>query len=199
MRDKDKKEKTPCDCRKGKIGGEALLEGIMMRTGNRYAVAIRQEDHKIRISEHTSSSVKDKCAFFKIPVIRGVVNMVENLLLSYKVLGQSADAFGEEENEEPSRFEKWIEKTFGKSILDFVMVLASVLGVGLGLLLFLWLPMTVTKGINTLAGGNLGFLRNVIEGLLRILIFVGYVAAVSLMKDIRRTFQYHGAEHKTIF
>jgi len=202
MADNKKKNNAACEdplaCRRGKIGGEAVLEGIMMKAGGRYSVALRQQDKKIRISDHKYTTIRDKYKILRLPIIRGVVNMVESFILSYKVLGVSADAYGLEE-EEPSRFEKWLEKTFGKSIMDIVMVIAGVLGVVLGFGLFFYLPMFVTKGIDALAGGALGWFKNVIEGCMRIGIFVLYVWAVSFMSDIRRTFQYHGAEHKTIF
>ena len=202
---KEKKQTTeqnsctdPLACKRGKIGGEAVLEGIMMKAGGTYSIALRQQDKKIRISDHKYTTVRDKHKLLRLPIIRGVINMVESFILSYKVLGISADAYGLEE-EEPTKFEKWLEKTFGKSILDIVMVFAGVLGVALGFGLFFYLPMLVTKGLDTLAGGNLGWFKNVIEGCLRIGIFVLYVWAVSFMNDIKRTFQYHGAEHKTIF
>lgn len=202
---KEKKQATeqnsctdPLACKRGKIGGEAVLEGIMMKAGGTYSIALRQQDKKIRISDHKYTTVRDKHKLLRLPIIRGVINMVESFILSYKVLGISADAYGLEE-EEPTKFEKWLEKTFGKSILDIVMVFAGVLGVALGFGLFFYLPMLVTKGLDTLAGGNLGWFKNVIEGCLRIGIFVLYVWAVSFMNDIKRTFQYHGAEHKTIF
>ena len=189
----------PLACRRGKIGGEAVLEGIMMKAGGNYSIALRREqDKRIRISDHKYTSVRDKYKILNIPIIRGVVNMVESFVLSYKVLGISADAWGVEE-EQPSKFEIWLEKKFDKSVMDFIMVIASVLGVALGFGLFFYLPMLVTKGLDSLVGGNLGWFKNLTEGGMRIAIFVLYVWAVSFMSDIRRTFQYHGAEHKTIF
>ncbi len=189
----------PLACRRGKIGGEAVLEGIMMKAGGKYSIALRREqDKRIRISDHTYTSVRDKYRILKLPIIRGAVNMVESLLLSYKVLGISADAWGGEE-EQPSKFEVWLEKKFGKSVMDILMVIAAILGLGLGLGLFFFVPMLVTKAFDALAGGNLGWLKNAIEGIIRIAIFVGYVWAVSFVGDINRTFRYHGAEHKTIF
>ncbi|MCQ2431645.1 MAG: DUF1385 domain-containing protein, partial [Clostridia bacterium] len=194
----EKKETCCSNPRLGKIGGEAVIEGIMMKAGRDYALAVRQEDKKIRVSKHKYTTIRDKSAFFRLPIIRGVINMVESLLLSYKVLGMSADVFGED-LEEPSKFEKWLEKTFGKSIMDFIMVIASVLGLALGFGLFFFLPMAVTKFVDGLIGGHLGWFKNLIEGVIRIGIFICYIWLVSLMKDIRRTFEYHGAEHKTIF
>ncbi|MBO5648861.1 MAG: DUF1385 domain-containing protein [Clostridia bacterium] len=185
-------------CRRGKVGGEAVLEGIMMKAGGRYSVALRRPDGKIRITDHKYTSLRDKHKILRIPVLRGVVNMVESLILSYRVLGTSADAYALEE-EEPTRFEKWLERTCGKSVMDVIMVIAGVLGMVLGFALFFYLPMLVTKGVDSLIGGSLGWFKNVLEGCLRIGIFVLYIFAVSFMNDIRRTFQYHGAEHKTIF
>lgn len=188
----------PLACRRGKIGGEAVIEGIMMKAGGKYAIALRQSDGRIRVSDHTYTTVRDKYKILRLPIIRGVVNMIESFLLSYRVLGISADAWGVEE-EEPSRFEKWLTRVFGKSLMDVLMVIASVLGVALGFGLFFYLPMLATKGLDHLLSGNMGWFKNLTEGLIRIAIFVLYVFAVSFMNDIRRTFQYHGAEHKTIF
>ena len=143
----------PLACKRGKIGGEAVLEGIMMKAGGMYSIALRQQDQKIRISDHKYTTIRDKHKLLRLPIIRGVVNMVESFILSYKVLGISADAYDLEE-EEPSKFEKWLEKTFGKSILDIIMVFAGVLGVVLGFGLFFYLPMLATKGLDALTGGN---------------------------------------------
>lgn len=188
----------PLACRRGKIGGEAVIEGIMMKAGGKYSIALRQTDGRIRVSDHTYTTVRDRYRILRLPIVRGVVNMIESFILSYRVLGISADAWGVEE-EEPSRFEKWLTRVFGKSLMDVLMVIASVLGVALGFGLFFYLPMLVTKGLDHLSGGSMGWFKNLTEGLLRIAIFVLYVFAVSFMNDIRRTFQYHGAEHKTIF
>ena len=138
-----------------------------------------------------------------IPIVRGVVGMVESFILSFHVLNISAEAFGLEEGE-PSKFEKWLDKHFGKNIMDFVMALGTVLGVALALGLFVWLPAflisLLDKGLGATPDHSIiGGWKTVFEGILKILIFIGYLAGVSLMKDIRRTFEYHGAEHKSIF
>ncbi len=185
--------------RLGKIGGEAVIEGVMMKAGGKYALAVRQENGKIRVSDHTYTTIRDKSKFLRLPIIRGVVNMAESLILSYKVLDMSMEAYGGFAEEEPSKFEKWLEKIFGKSIMDIMMVIAAVLGLGLGLGLFFFLPMLITKAVEGACGGDIGWFKNLLEGCIRIAIFVGYVFVVSFMKDIKRTFQYHGAEHKTIF
>lgn len=186
--------------RRGKIGGEALIEGIMMKAGRSYAVAVRQEDKRIRVSRHAFKTVRDKSPLLRLPIIRGAVNMVESLILSYKVLGMSAEVFGDgAETEEPSKFEKWLDEKFGEHLTAAVMAVGAVLGLALGFGLFFFLPMACAKGLEALTGISLGWFKNLIEGIIRIAIFVGYVWAVSFMKDIRRTFEYHGAEHKTIF
>ena len=170
----------PLACRRGKIGGEAVIEGIMMKASGKYSIALRQTDGKIRVSDHTYTTVRDKYKILRLPIVRGVVNMIESFILSYRVLGISADAWGVEE-EEPSRFEKWLTRVFGKSLMDVLMVIASVLGVALGFGLFFYLPMLVTKGLDHLSGGNMGWFKNLTEGLLRIAIFVLYVFAVSFL------------------
>ncbi|MBQ7500647.1 MAG: DUF1385 domain-containing protein [Clostridia bacterium] len=202
-----KKTKEAPSCRLGTVGGEAVLEGVMMKSKTRYSVAVRKEDGTISTVTNPSTSIRQKIKILNIPIIRGVVGMVESMMLSFKVLSISAEQYGDVgEEAEPSKFEKWLDKTFGKNLMDFVMVIASVLGIALALFLFMFLPTLATKGINLLFANNFGYelkdhkwLMNLIEGVIKILIFVLYLSAVSLMKDIKRTFEYHGAEHKTIF
>jgi len=196
---KKKKDTSPFACRIGQVGGEAVLEGVMMRGPEQYSVAVRRQDGSISVTTEKWQSVRKKHKILNIPIIRGVVGMVESFILSFKVLNISAEAFGEDPNAEPSKFEKWLDKHFGKSLMDFVMVVAGVLGVALAVGMFVLLPSVITKLINNAAGDKLGWTKNLIEGVLKIAIFVTYLKLVSLMKDIRRTFEYHGAEHKSIF
>ena len=193
---KNCKEKNP---RLGTVGGQAVLEGIMMKGGDDYALAVRQEDGGVKVSRKKFVSVRKKNKFFRLPIIRGIVAFVESMVLSYKTLNESAAALGIEDVEPETKFEKWIMNKFGKHLLDVIMVISSVLGIALGVGLFFFLPMLITKGFDRIAGGNLGWFKNLIEGLVKIGLFLGYLALVSLMKDIRRTFEYHGAEHKSIF
>ncbi len=196
-----KKTTCPCPERLGKVGGQAVMEGVMMRSGENISVAVRNEDKSITIVNDTFVSVRKKYKFLNIPILRGIVNMVEMLKLSYKTLNVSADAFvGDAFDEEPSRFEKWIEKHFGKNILDVVMMIAMVLGMILGVGMFVLLPSAVVGWIDHLCGGFLSDhnLFALCEGVIRIAIFVLYIYLVSLMSYIRRTFEYHGAEHKSI-
>jgi uncharacterized protein YqhQ len=122
------------------------------------------------------------------------------MVLNFKTLSQSAEQYGGLDEVEPeSKFEKWLTEKLGDKLMGIIMGIAMVFGVALALGLFLLLPTYITKGIEWLIKGSLGVFRSTVEGVIKILIFVGYILAVSLMKDIRRTFEYHGAEHKTIF
>ena len=185
-------------CRLGKVGGAAVLEGVMMNGAGGYAVAVRREDKSISVTRQERTSIRNKYKILNLPIIRGVVGMIESMALSMKALNISAEAFGLEE-EEPSKFEKWLEKKFGKSLIDVVMVIGTVLGVVLALGLFMFLPDLLTGFIDKLTGNRLGWAKNLVSGFFKIAIFVAYLLLVSLMKDIRRTFEYHGAEHKSIF
>lgn len=195
-----KKEKKELSCRLGTVGGEAVLEGVMMKgKDGKMGIAVRKEDGSLVVRKDKHVSIRKKYKILNLPIIRGVVGMVESFILSFKVLNISAEVYGLDETEEPSKFEKWLDKKFGKNIMDIVMAIALVLGVALAMGLFVFLPSLITKGIESLSGADLGFWKNAIEGVLKIAIFIAYLSLVSLMKDIRRTFQYHGAEHKSIF
>ena len=196
-----KKTSCPFPERLGKVGGQAVMEGVMMRSGENVSTAVLQEDKTITIVNDKFVSVRKKHKFLNIPILRGIVNMVEMLALSYKTLSVSADAFvGDALEEEPTKFEKWIERHFGKKILDVIMVIAMVLGMVLGVGMFVLLPSAVVKGVDHLVGGVLSEynLFALCEGVIRIAIFVLYIYLVSLMSYIRRTFEFHGAEHKSI-
>ena len=182
------------------IGGQALLEGIMMRGPEKSAMAVRHVVSKEIIVEEFETKGKDRAKFFKLPFVRGIFNMYDSLTFGYKCLMRSADLCGieEEENEKKGKKEpgKW-DKLLDKLLMPVATVLAVVLAFGL----FLYLPMLLWKllagAVPAIAGSY--FLRACFEGVLRIIVFIAYVWATSLMKDIHRTYQYHGAEHKTIF
>ena len=193
------KPEKACGCpeRLGRVGGQAVLEGVMMKSGERTALAVRDETGGIRTSVETHVSVRKKYKFLNIPLVRGIVNFVETLMLSYSTLMQSADMLGIDDAAEDSKFEAWLRSKLGDKFMSVFMGIAAVLGVVLGFGLFLYLPAFVTKWLDSLLGG-IGWFRNVIEGVIKIGIFVGYIALCSLMKEMRRTFEYHGAEHKSI-
>ncbi len=186
-------EKNP---RLGKVGGEAVLEGVMMRAGSLCAVACRREDGSLSVREKSFTSLRKKHKAFNLPILRGIVSFIESLILSYGCLMVSAEMMGEETEE--TRAEKWFKKHFGVNLFNVLMVIAAVLGVALALGLFLALPRAVAGWIEQLFSISLGNWKSAVEGGLKILIFILYLFLVSLMKDIRRTFEYHGAEHKSI-
>lgn len=201
-----KQDKNICECpeRLGKVGGQAVLEGVMMKAGDRTVTTCRKEDGSLVVTDDNFVSVRTKNKFYDLPIIRGVVSFIESMLLSFKTLGASAEALGlEDETEEPSKFEKWLADKLGAKITDVVMVVALILGLGLSVLLFLFLPIWITAGINIpLAFFGIrpmpDWLTSLVEGIVKTGIFIGYLAGVSLMPDIKRTFMYHGAEHKSI-
>ncbi len=182
--------------RLGRVGGAAVLEGVMMRAGDLCAVTCRREDGSLAVREKKATSVRDKYKLLRLPILRGVVAFIESLILSYACLTASADMMGAVEEE--SRFEKAFKKRLGVRFFDVLMVVAGILGVVVAVLLFLALPRLAAGWIESLAGISFGHLKSAIEGVFKILIFIAYLLLVSLMKDIRRTFQYHGAEHKSI-
>ena len=187
------------NCRLGTVGGQAVMEGVMMKSREGVAIAVRRmDDKRIVVRKKDYKPLKEKCAFFRIPVIRGIVNFVDMMRLSLSTMTASADMLGLEEEGEPSKFEKWLDKHFGKSIMAVASALGVVLGVALALLLFMYLPIKVVGLVEHFAG-DIGWWRNLVEGGAKMLIFVLYLLVVSLIPDIRRVFQYHGAEHKSIF
>ena len=183
-------------CKMTSIGGQALIEGIMMRGPKKQALAVRTKDNNIDISFLEFKSIKEKYKFLNLPVLRGVVNFIESMTHGYKAMMLSAEKSGyldEEEEKKPKSEAK------EKVIMSAVMTVATVLGVILSVVLFIYLPSLAFKGVNYLAGGVLSGWQSFFEGFIKILIFLGYMIAVSFMKDIDRVFRYHGAEHKTIF
>ena len=182
------------------IGGQALIEGIMMKSPEKTAIAVRTPDKSIDISYMNGKSVREKYKILALPIVRGVVGFVESMLQVYKALSISAEksGFAEEESDTPKTEE---QKKKDSQFLNVVMVIGAVLGVVLALGLFMYLPRLCVSGIEWLIKEpiNSKILRSVIEQALKMTIFVGYVMLVSLMNDIKRVYMYHGAEHKTIF
>ena len=183
-------------CKKTSIGGQALIEGIMMRGPKRSVMAVRKKDGTIDVSEREVKSLKEKYPVLKFPIIRGVAGFIESMTVGYKAMMDSAEISGYLDEEElASENEK---KDNGK-LMTVLMIVATVLAVILSIGLFIYLPSLAFKGVNYLASGVLSPYQSLFEGILKITIFLGYMFAVSLMKDIDRVFRYHGAEHKTIF
>ncbi|MBO7304512.1 MAG: DUF1385 domain-containing protein [Clostridia bacterium] len=183
--------------RLGKVGGQAVLEGVMMKAGERTVTTCRKEDGSIYVDDSTFVSVRKKHKILNIPILRGVVNFVEMMILSTKTLTASADAL--EIEDEEGKCEKWLKKHLGVRLTDIIMLIGTVLGLALAVTLFMFVPNLVSGLIDKhLAGGKLGVWVAVIEGGVKIIIFLLYLWLVSLIPDIKRTFMYHGAEHKSI-
>lgn len=194
-----KKKKT--QTKYGSVGGQALMEGIMMNGPEGKAMALRLPDGSISVEKKTFTSIKDKNKFFGIPMVRGIVNFVEALIFGYKCLMESAEKTGMdvEEEENMSKLDRWISDHFGEKMMKVIGAISMVLGFALAFALFVWMPSFLFDAINKLTGERITMLRTIFEGLLRIIIFVIYMFAVSKMKEIKRVYMYHGAEHKSIF
>ena len=192
------KKQCEINTRLGKVGGQAVLEGVMMKSGNTVAVSVRREDGTIVSDVSTFESARKKHKILNIPIIRGVVNFIEMLSLSMKTLNKSAELSGIEEGTEESKFEKWLKDKFGKSVLDVVMGIGLFLGILLAIALFFLAPNFLAAQLNKLIPFDAVW-QGLFAGIIKIILFILYLYLVSLMKDIRRTFEYHGAEHKSIF
>ena len=182
------------------IGGQALIEGILMRGPEKQAIVVRdQEGHLVEKIEELKL-IKDRYPILGWPLVRGTVNFLDSMVKGVKALMYSADFYPDEEAAQPSKFELWLEKHLSSKKLESVIVaLAVVMGVGLSLLLFMVLPTFLTSGLTHFFPGFPMWGRNLLEGILKIAIFLLYLFFCSRQKDIYRVFQYHGAEHKTIF
>ena len=193
MPKQEQKFKTMC-------GGQALIEGIMMRGPKKQAVVVRKPDGELEIEEKELQFIKDKHPILGWPLIRGVVNFADSMYNGVTALMYSAQFFPEdgEEEEEPSRFENWLNQHLGsEKATTFITALAVILGMGMSIGLFFLLPTLLGTAITVLTPSMLA--RNLAESLLKILIFVTYLALCSRMGEMKRVFSYHGAEHKTIF
>lgn len=251
---------TDLSCRRNRVGGQAVIEGVMMKNGQEVALAVRKEDGTIEIDKSQFVALKSKHKWINIPILRGIVGFVESMILSFKTLGKATDMLGLEDEDEKIKAEKKAKKEAkrkakGKSEINeeatlpqpeeanredtnasdltsnskvetnetnankqidkkqeekkgsglttvFIMIFSLIFGLALALLLFSVLPTLVANflgdlfDLNTDGAGR--YILAGVEGLVKVIIFIAYLGLVSLMKDIRRTFQYHGAEHKSI-
>jgi uncharacterized protein YqhQ len=178
------------------IGGQGVMEGVMMRSQQKSALAVRAKQGNIVTKKWDNKTRKG--GFLTWPVIRGCVNLVDMMAGGIKVISDSARMSDSVDMEgyEPNKFEKFVAKKTGKDAMDIMMIFAVILGIGLAVGLFFILPTVITNFIKGSIESS--FVINLIDGLIRILIFLGYMALVTFSKDIRRVFMYHGAEHKTI-
>ena len=177
------------------IGGQALIEGIMMRGPDKDAIVVRtKEDLHIETMPRKKNPPK---SWKNLPFIRGIFNFFDAQVVGIKALLRSADLAPEEMQEEPSKFDRWLEKKLGNEAFQKAIVgIAMFMGLGLSVVLFFLLPMIIGGLFDRWIASNLGV--NLIEGLIRMVIFLGYMLLISRMEEMRRVFSYHGAEHKTI-
>ncbi len=180
------------------IGGQAVIEGVMMRGKGLYAMAVRSMDSG-EIKVEKTFFKKERGALLKLPLIRGCVAFVDSLVTGIKIIGRSAEMAGMEdiEYDRDSKFERWLEDKVGDKLTGIVIGISVVLSLIFSIGLFMVLPTIIGGWVNGFFGSN-AHVRAVIEGLVRIAIFLSYILLISQMKDIKRVFMYHGAEHKTI-
>ncbi|MFQ9516159.1 MAG: DUF1385 domain-containing protein [Eubacterium sp.] len=180
------------------IGGQAVMEGIMMRNKEHYAVAVRKPDKTITVDVQEYKGITTGKKVLSLPFIRGIFNFIDSMVLGIKTLTFSADFFEDEEETEPDKFEMWLSNKFGdkaeKVIIGFTVALSVVLAIALFMIFPLFIADLMEKYVPGVGESQVP----VIEGILKMLIFIGYLLLISLMKDIQRTFMYHGAEHKCI-
>jgi len=181
------------------IGGEALIEGVMMRNGNKIAMAVRKSNGEIEVETTEYIPLSKRFVLFKLPIIRGAVGMIESMVVGMKALMSSAEKVDLEEEEE-SKIDEFLKKIFGDKLfqvmLYFSVVIALVFGIGLFMLLPNWIAGWFSFDKSTVGGT---IIANLIEGCIRLVIFFSYIIIVSKNKEIKRVFEYHGAEHNAIY
>ena len=195
-----KKNETGASCPRADIGGQAVLDGVMMKSPDAVAVAVRRPNGDIVVKRETYVAPSKKHPWMGLPFIRGSVNMVHMMGLGMQVLEDSMKMSGNEDaQEEPSKFEKWLAKKLGKNVDKVVMAVAVVLALAMSIGLFVLLPNTVIMLFPKNASGGTLLLKNLVSGLIRIVLLIAYIGLVGRIPDMRKTFQYHGSEHKTVY
>ena len=180
------------------VGGQAVMEGVMMKSPTGVALAVRRADGTIATRYDNWTTKAKKGTFLGLPIVRGVVTFIEMLSTGMNTLTESAKLAGEDIEEEPTKFEKWLSEKLGKSVESIVIGLAVILAIALSVGLFFLLPLGISSLIFGKAASVAGVWKSLTEGLVRLIIFIGYLLLCSRIKDVKRTFMYHGAEHKTI-
>ena len=176
------------------IGGQALIEGIMMKSPEKTAIAVRTKSGEIEVEKYKTESIKDKYKILSLPIIRGIVTYIESMKEGYKAMNISVDKSGFADTDDES------DKSESNKFTAVITAVGSGLGVILAAVLFIYLPRLIEGGIEKAVGASFNaVVRALIEQLIKLAVFVSYIAAISLSKDIKRVFRYHGAEHKTIF
>ena len=193
-----KSEQTAC--LRPDIGGQAVLDGVMMKAPDAVAVAVRRPNGDIVVKREDYVSPAKKHPWMGLPFIRGSVNMVSMMALGMRVLEDSMKMSGNEEaEEEPSKFEKWLAEKLGKNVDKVMMGMAIALAMVMSVGLFVLLPNTVIMLFPKNATGGTLLLKNLVSGMIRIALLIGYISLVGRIPDMRKTFEYHGSEHKTVY
>lgn len=181
---------------KQNVGGQAIIEGVMMKNQDSIAVAIRKPDKEIELDKKEYTSLSKRFKILGIPLVRGVVAFVESMIMGMKILTYSAEFFEVDEDVEESKFDKWIADTFGEKADDVIIGISVVLAMVMAMVLFVLLPLGLSELLKPLLPAP--WMVNLADGLIRVVVLLVYITAISRMKDIQRVFQYHGAEHKSI-
>ena len=179
-----------------RIGGQAVIEGVMMKNMDRYAVSVRKPNGKIETKVEECVSFAEKHPLFQLPVFRGMANFLESMVIGMKTLNYSASFYEDEEEQPESRTEQLLEKILGEKAEKIIMGIVLVFSLAISIGLFMILPYIASEALGKLIRNEYVILF--MEGIIRIAIFLGYIVLISRMEDIKRVFMYHGAEHKTI-
>lgn len=178
------------------IGGQAVIEGIMMKNKDDYATAVRKPNGEIEIQKDTYVSMTEKVKFFALPFVRGIFSFADSMILGMKTLTFSASFFEDDEGSEPSKTEQWLDRVFGEKLEKMLMTAVMIFSVVMAICIFMVLPLLIANVFRRFITSST--VMAVIEGVIRIAIFIIYIKLISNMEDIKRTFMYHGAEHKCI-
>ena len=178
------------------IGGQAVIEGIMMKNQDNYATAVRRPDGSIEVKKDTYVSMTEKVKFFALPFVRGVFSFADSMILGMRSLTWSASFFEDDEDEEPGKLEKFLTDRFGEKLEAALMTAVMVFSILMAIVIFMVLPLVIANFFRQFIASET--VMAVLEGLIRIMIFIGYIKLISGMEDIRMTFMYHGSEHKCI-
>ena len=179
-----------------RIGGQAVIEGVMMKNMDCYAVSVRKPDGKIETKVEECVSFAEKHPLFKLPILRGMVNFLESMVIGMQTLNYSASFYEDEEEQTEGKTEQFLEKFLGEKAEKVIMGIVLVFSLAISIGLFMILPYIASEAAGKLIHNEYGIL--LMEGVIRIAIFLGYIVLISQMEDIKRVFMYHGAEHKTI-
>ncbi len=179
------------------VGGQALIEGVMMKGPDEIAMAVRKSDGEIVVKKEPVGKM-EKSAFYKIPILRGIIAFIGSMIIGVRAITYSAEVFEDiDSDEEKSKFEKWLEEKFGDKSDDIITYLSVAFALTMSIVIFMFIPTFLINFLKNIFTNQVvlsGF-----EGILKILMFIGYIILISRIKEIKRVFQYHGAEHKVIY